>query len=89
MWWLTVGCERPDGSMQIAGAHLVGVGGGDEAQQAEADGIGQGGERPRQRFGRGLVERFGADGCATGDRIEHGSGLGHAPTVSTSVEEVH
>ena len=74
---------------QVAETHFVGVGGGDEAQQSEANGIGEGGERARQCFCRGPVQGFGADWCATGDRIEDGGGLRHAPTVSTFVEQLY
>ena len=44
MWWLTVGCDRPDGSTR-SHAHTSSAGRGDERQQPEPDRIGQRGER--------------------------------------------
>ena len=89
MWWLTVGCDRPDGSIR-SHAHT-------SSASAEAMKLSS-----RRRMGSDsaaneranvsavcLVERLGADRRAAGDRVEHGSGLGHAATVSTIVEEVH
>ena len=73
MWWLTVGCERPDGLDEVAGAHLVAVGGGDATSAAAADRIGRGRRTTGPAVSAvGLVEHFGSDRCAAGDRIEHG-----------------
>lgn len=41
---------------EVAGAHLASGGGCDERQQAQAHGVGKGGERRRQRDGFLLAE---------------------------------
>jgi hypothetical protein len=40
-WWEIIGPTTSKGPGQIAHAHLAVVGGGDQAQQAQPDGVGQ------------------------------------------------
>ena len=55
MWCETVGCDLPERLVQVARAHLAGV--GDQAQQAQAHRIGERGEHLREILGVGLGER--------------------------------
>ena len=75
MWWLTVGWDRPDGSMRSQ-AHtssasaeamkLTAVAGGSGSDSAAND--------RASVSAVGLVEHLGADRGAAGDRVEHGGG---------------
>ena len=87
MWWLTVGCERPDGATRSQARPRPSRAMNDSSA---ADRVGEGGERVSEELGLILVECVFADRRAAGDGIERcGAASYHAKTISKIFEEIH
>ena len=83
MWWLTVGCERPDRPTRSQAHTSSPPAEATTREHPQPDRIGEGGERPGQQLRVRLAERIGAHRGAAGDGIEGGNrGAGHDETIS-------
>ena len=73
MWWLTVGCDRPDGSRRSQAQTCPSADAMYDSRRSLVR-VGEGGERGGEGLGLVLVERLGADRRAAELGVDRGPG---------------